>query len=263
MTTLTWVLEGTIFEDQHRQLATAAKALGQQVLNWQDDWLLTGLPTIAGYAVFHGSLENAAALAQSNWQPGAFCNVEKFSCATWYQECKQWLVHERWAQTTVADLVANPALWAAKVGANDQIFVRPDSPLKPFSGRVLSIAEVSLRTLDHGFYYDDVELPIIVAPVKQMGAEWRFVVANQTVIASSAYEANARMAQAAAIPTLAHDLACEIAQVIPSPDLIYVLDIGIANDELRLLELNPFSGADLYNCDRTAIAAAVEMLVKR
>jgi hypothetical protein len=30
--------------------------------------------------------------------------------------------------------------------------VRPDSPLKPFSGRVLRSDQISLATLDRGFY---------------------------------------------------------------------------------------------------------------
>ncbi len=37
------------------------------------------------------------------------------------------------------------------------VFVRPDSPLEPFSGRVLERGRISLQALDHGFYYDDAQ----------------------------------------------------------------------------------------------------------
>ena len=41
------------------------------------------------------------------------------------------------------------------MGDPSRIFVRPDSPLKPFSGRVLDRDSISLAALDHGFYFDD------------------------------------------------------------------------------------------------------------
>ena len=41
------------------------------------------------------------------------------------------------------------------------MFVRPDSPLEPFAGRVLARDKISLAALDHGFYYDDAYLPVV------------------------------------------------------------------------------------------------------
>jgi len=35
------------------------------------------------------------------------------------------------------------------------------------------------------------------------------------------------------------------------------MDVCEADGQLHLLELNPFSGADLYSCDRAAVVSAV------
>ncbi len=42
--------------------------------------------------------------------------------------------------------------------------------------------------------------------------------------------------------------AVEVAKHIRAPESVYVLDVCEADAGLRLLELNPFSGADLYAC---------------
>ncbi|MEM6468488.1 MAG: hypothetical protein AAF802_02885 [Planctomycetota bacterium] len=41
------------------------------------------------------------------------------------------------------------------------------------------------------------------------------------------------------------------------PCPVFVLDICQVSDEYRLIELNPFGGADLYGCDSNAIVQAV------
>ncbi|MEO1619385.1 MAG: DUF4343 domain-containing protein, partial [Planctomycetota bacterium] len=48
-----------------------------------------------------------------------------------------------------------------------------------------------------------------------------------------------------------------VANAIPAPADVYVLDVCECDGELRLLELNPFGGADLYACDAVSIVGAV------
>lgn len=137
------------------------------------------------------------------------------------------------------------------------MFVRPDSPLKPFSGRVLSAEAVSLPALDHGFYFDDPTLPVIVAPVQAVGREWRYVVVNRQIVAGSAYEADGRLAlpdEPGGEPWM---FASQIAAELPPPEAVYVLDLCEVDGHLRLLELNPFSGADLYACQAENVVRAV------
>jgi hypothetical protein len=51
--------------------------------------------------------------------------------------------------------------------------------------------------------------------------------------------------------------AADVAAKLEPPERVYVLDVCEADGRLHLLELNPFSGADLYACRSDDVAAAV------
>lgn len=70
------------------------------------------------------------------------------------------------------------------------------------------------------------------------------------------YVAVTRSAAASGEDTEARKLAEEIALSMPPPTAVYVLDICRVGDDYRLLELNPFGGADLYDCDVHGIVEA-------
>jgi hypothetical protein len=264
MSRLTWILEVGIFPDAHAGLRAAALAASHEVVLWRDDWLTDDRwPRLDGRSVvFHGSLGNAAVIRyRFPWRPGAFCRAVAFHCSAWYPRAGEWLIHREWILTSAAELAADPEGVLAPLGSPGKVFVRPDSPLKPFSGRVLSRDGISLGALDHGFYYEDERLPVIVAPVRAIGREWRYVVVSGRVVAGSGYDAEGRR-------TLPDDpggdswrFAARIAERMEAPEEVYVLDVCEADGNLHLLELNPFSGADLHACDRGAIVEAIAEVV--
>ena len=97
---------------------------------------------------------------------------------------------------------------------------------------------------------------MVVAPVRQVGREWRYVVCDGRIVAGSAYSA----AEHEALTDVAGGswaFAAEVAAGLPAPERAFVMDICDTPEGPRLLELNPFSGADLYACDRSAIVRAV------
>lgn len=263
MLQMTWVLESDVFPECHGPLRSALDDAGLRVVNWNDDWWSNGSwPALADTpAVFHGSLGNAAAIAERlQWIPGSFCRTAAFCCSAWYGAARQWLLHRDWRILPADEFVAKGPAVCRELGCMDRVFVRPDSPLKPFSGRVLSIDGVTLDALDHGFYYDDATLPIVVAPVRDVGSEWRFVVVQSRVVAGSAYDSSTRSALPDMSASAAWQFANTIATELPPPDEVYVLDVCESDGELRLLEINPFSGADLYACSAQSVVAAVSSL---
>jgi len=246
---MTWVLEREMFANGDC-IRDAARAAGHRVVDWSDDWWTDpGWPPLDGPIVFHGSLANAARIADDlPWKPGAYCRVPLFRCSTWYRPAARWLLHERWEVLPASRFVSEVDAVMERLGAKDSVFVRPDSPLKPFAGRVLKREQISLAALDYGFYYDDPELPVVIAPVRRVAREWRYVVAGKRVVAGSGYIADGRTATPDAPKGLSWQFAMDVAQDIPSPEPVYVLDVCEVDGGLRLLELNPFSGADLYAC---------------
>ena len=150
-----WVLEKDAFPQSHNELKEAVLANGHGCLEWCDEWLESeNPPVIEGRkVVFHGSLANADAIRRwDRWNPGAFCDTRKFNCSAWYSQARSRLVNHLWRTTTVADFVANPEAYFEAMGA-DSVFVRPDGPLKEFSGRVVTRSKLTLQALDYGYYY--------------------------------------------------------------------------------------------------------------
>ncbi|MHC4407223.1 MAG: ATP-grasp domain-containing protein, partial [Planctomycetota bacterium] len=174
------------------------------------------------------------------------------------EEAKAWLLHKKWVVCSAKAFVSDAESYLEAIGSSSSFFVRPDSPLKPFSGRVLQLDGLSLEALDYGFYFDDENLPIVVTPVATVGIEWRFVVSGQKLIAASSYEASNRSEAESDCSSEVWQFAGEVAENLTPPDPVYVLDVCQCENDLRLLELNPFSGADLYACNRAAIVAAIE-----
>lgn len=260
-----WLVEVDAFGERGDELLHAAMARGHRATPWEDGWWESGaFPVRPGErVVFHGSLGNAARIrSETSWEPGAYCHVEAFLCSGWYAAAARWLLTREHVFTTVGALAEAPREVTSSLGRPEQVFVRPDSPLKPFSGRVLAVGELSLEALDFGFYYEDPALPVVVSRVEEVGEECRFVVVDRRMVASSAYVAEGRGAAGAVDSEFAR-LAAEVAAELPPPEPIYVLDLVRTPDGPRLLELNPFSGADLYGCDRGAIVAAVAEHLRR
>jgi hypothetical protein len=190
-----------------------------------------------------------------SWDPGAFCNVEQLKASVWMPEARPWLLNEIWRIMPLNDFVQNSQAILDEFGC-DEVFVRPESTLKPFSGRVLHRNAISLAAVDYGFYFEDKTLPVVVAPVQAVAKEWRYVVVAGAVVANSGYDPVGRKAVRNRNVS-ADSLAQEIANHLTPPDDAYVLDLCEANGQTRLVELNPFSGSDLYFCSPDLIVKAL------
>lgn len=258
---LTWVFESGVFS-QDEAFVHAVKSLGHQLVLWSDDWWQSdAFPNLRGPVLFRGSLGNAARLAAvSRWSPGVLCDVDVFSCASYYPQVAPWRLAEQYEVTTV-ELFCQRAKWFAQHFESTQLFVRPDSPLKPFSGRIVDTATVIPETLDYGFYYTDLSLPIVVSAVQESLTEWRFVIVDGGVVAHSGYDMN-RASTHQVIPPPVIALAETVAQHIQVSDFAYILDLCQTNMGYRVVELNPFSGADLYGCDVARVVKAVADVIQ-
>ncbi|MBA3395953.1 MAG: ATP-grasp domain-containing protein [Deltaproteobacteria bacterium] len=253
-----WLVERGVF-GSGVDLTAAIERAGHHAISWQDEWWDTaGWPRLGEEPViFHGSLGNAARIRRElSWRPGSFCDTDAFRCSAWYDRARPWLLNSEWEIMPAHQLVAEPP-------DHDAVFVRPDSPLKPFSGRVLERSRISLAALDFGFYFDDPALPVVVAPARQVQREWRYVVVDGEVVAGSAYEADGRRALPDDPTGRPWAFAKAVASDLEPPESVYVLDVCESGGELRLLELNPFSGADLYACDADDVVRTVSVAARR
>jgi len=261
---VTWAIESEVFESTAKSLAAAVEREGDPWFRYADDTPRNQLPEKGACVVFYGSLNAAQDRIRGfGWVPGVICNTENLTCSTYYPHLSQLLLSKSFIFSTVEALVSDPGDVIRPLDVSDRIFVRPDSPLKPFSGRVLEISELSLEALDHGYYYDDVSLPVVVSPVRQVDREWRLVIADAAVIAGCEYQAEGREACSPGTPDEVAELAGRVARLPWQPDPIYVVDVCSSAGSLHVLELNSFSCSDLYACAPDAVVQMVSRMVEK
>jgi hypothetical protein len=247
---VSWVVEG-----RQAPLAAAVEEAGHRLVRWDDAWWATDQwpDVLDGPVVFQGTLATADQIGRAlpRWSPGAYCTSAAFRCSAWYRRARPWLMHQRWRGIAASALAADPEGSLAPLGAPTLVFLRPDSALAA-TAQVLPLAELRLAVLALGHHHGDPDLRVIVAPARQLGRRWRYVVADRQVIAGSADDATA-----AEPASPAWTLAAEIAERLPPPEEVYVLDLCEADGQLRLRELAPFSATDLLAAPRRPIVAAV------
>ncbi len=258
-----WLIEAGVFPATAPRVIGSLEAVGCPWTRYEDDMPRSALPPDDACVIFWGSLGAAyGERVAARWTPGAIGDADRFRCSVYHPYLAFLLANQDSVFSTVRELVDRTAAVLAPVGSPARIFVRPDSPLKPFSGRQLAASSVSLEALDYGYYYDDEHLPVVVSSAKQIGPEWRFVLADGEVIASCEYGAD-RRARGTGVPQAAHDLAQQVATADWQPAPMYILDIAHVGGSPRVMELNPFSGADLYHCDADAVVRAATRIAAR
>ena len=262
--TVHWLIEVDVFADTAARITSTLDARNQLWTRYHDDVRPAELPPLDVPVIFWGSLDAAYSQRVAGpWKPGAVGDVERFHCSAYYGELAGSKIANADAMfTTVAELVVAPAAIVTALGSPERVFVRPDSPLKPFSGRELAVADISLATLDHGFYYDDDQLAIAVCAPKTVGREWRFVVAAREVVAGCEYIAS-REGVGVSVPEGAKLLAEQVAAADWQAAPLYVVDVAEVDGDFGVMELNPFSGADLYHCDPDRVVDAASRVAER
>lgn len=258
-----WLVEVGAFPRTAPRVIEALEAARIRWVRYEDGMRDDALPGEGACVVFWGSL--GAAYEQrvaGRWVPGALGDADRFRCSVYAAQLGPWLANADVVVTTVRELVSDRARVLQPLGDPEVVFVRPDSALKPFAGRQLPASALSLAALDHGFYYDDESLPVVVSTAKRVTREWRFVVADGAVVAGCAYDPT-RQGHAGVVPSEATSLAARVATHGWQAAPVYVVDVGEVDGELRVMELNPFSGADLYECDARAVVDAVTRIALR
>ena len=144
------------------------------------------------------------------------------------------------------------------MGRNDRVFVRPDSPLKLFTGQIVTRDTFAADLEFMSFYEFPRKSLVVVSSPKSIEAEWRFVVANHRVVTGCQYKLQEKMDFRSEVDPAAFEFASTIAAAPYQPDPVWILDVcRTADKAYRLLEIGGFSFADLYACSKAAIVDAV------
>jgi hypothetical protein len=264
-----WLIYGDDFDANNRGLAEAIRRQGHeaQVINrppppydWDDVHCAyrKAFPPGACVVTLADIDLVQRVRADGLWTPGALATVEHFHCSHYYAHFGRHLLNHDYTMLPFAELSRCADFLFQNFGRDGKIFVRPDSPLKLFTGLVISRDTLEKDLEFMAFHEFPVESLVVVSSPKKIVKEWRFVIADRRVVAGSQYKEGDKVVALPTYNPAAHALAAEIVASEFSPDPVWVLDVcETENHAFRLLEIGPFSFAGLYGCDQDAVVEAV------
>lgn len=214
--------------------------------------------------IFQGSIQMALWLKRHKpWVPCVWLDPDKFKCTTFYSYLGEHLFNDNYEFTTVGEFKRKYESYYSRSGIDNCLFIRPDSGLKSFTGQVFYKENhvTDWKFFDQSTKPEDI---IVVASPKVIKAEYRLVIAEGEVIASSQYQREGKREQLPGCPPAVATLGHEIANVIDRDMKIgpmYVVDIATTHSGVpRLMEINCFNCAGLYECDKSNIVEAANMI---
>jgi hypothetical protein len=264
-----WLIDADMFAGYREELVAAIRAAGHEAhlirapqppYRWDDvgSSYWAACPADA-CVIAHGDIEFVTRIRrESRWLPGAFGTVENYFCSNYYCHLGQYLLNRDYIMLPFGELRRQREFLFSTIGRDGKIFVRPDSPLKLFTGQVVA-RNTFERDLEFMAFYEFPPRSLVLASAPfRIEKEWRFVVAEKEIVAGCQYKHADQMSLAAGFDPQARDLAAVIAAQDYQPDPVWIVDICQTTDgQYHLLEIGGFSFADLYLCDKAAIAKAV------
>ena len=249
---VTWILQTDIFEENLQKLQDEIVIQGHsyELIKYVPftDKLYYPLQKLKyeNPVIFYGSLNLARQIRSMNLIPGVWCNLEKMKCTSYYPYYGKFLINNDYTIIPFGELDRLRPKLFERFGVNHDIFIRPNSPSKIFSGGLLNEAE----SLSH-FLANSVVFPeelVLVSRPQQIFAEWRLVVCGSEIIAGSQYHKNGLLETNKEFSAEVTKFAYEVIKDW-QPERCFVVDIGETEDGYGLVEINSFSCSGFYESD--------------
>jgi hypothetical protein len=265
-----WLIEAGVYGseidsllDEVRRQGMAAEMVPFQTLQKEKDLLGGGLPLAEGNCVIgYGTFPFAREIQlHRQWGPGAWCDPVNLDCTTYFGHFGRFLLNQHYAIMPGVEAIRQQD-WVYEVfGKDDEVFARPTACTKVFTGRCIYKDDFSSAL--GPTRYDPTTLVVVAAP-REIGSEWRLVVAGDRVVAGSQYAVEGSKCVEPGCPDEVRAFAeAMLAGTRWRPDPIFMMDIAESEGSLWLVELNGFSCSWLYACDLAAVVATAGELAAR
>jgi len=279
-----WLLEKELF-DTETVMVEAIKRSGNEVklisFNVTDDISkITNKFDNFDCVVYYGSIGLAKKLKRVvPWIPGIYLNELAFECTSYYPSFGATLLHKDYIMLPYADLIRQKDFLFTQFNC-DEIFLRPNSGTKNFTGTVLNYDNFEDGVKFANFYGVDRNLLCLVSNAKKLKKEWRFVIVDQNVVSGSLYRdwtvsgdftdkdtkdivlLRSKQIEEYCVDDNAIECANAVAKLY-EPDGCWTIDVALCeNDEYKVIEIGSFSCAGLYanNMDKVVNAVSKSAL---
>lgn len=274
-----WIVEDTDRLDDLSELHQAIIESGAELILQKTVWdgeiykLCQTLENKRGPVLAYGTINFINWLRQSKCKqfPLYYADKNQYDVTRYLHVLGNEYLNHNYRIYPLRDLVhrCNPLCNNDDAGALDcsPVFVRPISGYKTFSG--YTIADKDWRAemnnlISATMCYEDPL--VLVAPAAQISHEYRFVVADNKVVTGSQYMPDEE-AIADDHPSYAYaqKIASQLAggDMFWQPEPAYTLDVCTVAGVYKVVELNSFSCAGLYSCDKRKVVAALNQVMER
>jgi hypothetical protein len=266
----TWLVEAGVYGDEIEPLLAEVRRQGMVAELVPHPALLKNQTVTAGgrplrngdCVIGYGTFPFAREIQLNrHWTPGAWCDPANLDCTTYFAHLGKFLLNQNYSILPGVEAIRQAGWLFDVFGVNDEVFARPTGCGKTFTGRCVYrddfIAALGPTR------YDPATLVVIASP-REIGREWRLVVAGDRAIAGSQYAFGGSKCVEPGFPIEVRTFAeSMLAEVHWRPDPIFMMDIAESGDELWLVELNGFSCSWLYACDLGVVVATASELAPR
>jgi hypothetical protein len=265
-----WLIEADVYGPEAdpllaeiRRQGMAAAVVPFQLLQREKTLAAGGRPLADGDCVLaYGTFPFARQVQlHRRWVPGAWCDPDNLDCTTYFAHFGKYLLNQNYAILPGVEAVRQQDWLFEVFGKDDEVFARPTGCGKVFTGRCI-FKDDFVAALGPT-RYDPTTLVVVAAP-REIGREWRLVVAGDRVVAGSQYAVEGSKCVEPGYPDEVRAFAEAVLDEIRwRPDPVFLIDIAESGGRLWLVELNGFSCSWLYACDvRTVVAAAADVAVR-
>ena len=147
----------------------------------------------------------------------------------------------------------------------EQFFVRPVTDLKSFSGQVMTWEQLLQMRANVAKVDQEPDATlrlsdkIVMSPLKQIFAKYRFIVVDGKVITGSRYKLGNQVLYSSQVDEYIVDYAQQRVNDW-QPNRAFVIDIADTDQGLKVIELNALNSAGYYACDIEKYIIAVEQM---
>ena len=277
-----WLIEKGLFLDTEENLMNELKSqnIDFKTLSYvpfddnQIDRIKNLFPENA-CVIFYGSLNFGRKLKKLPWIPGVYLNEKGFECTSYYPIFGSELLHSDYSMMPFGDLIRKKDYLFNQFGK--ELFIRPNSGLKEFTGTVLMEHNFEDGIKVAGIYNVEPNLLVIVSEAKKLLKEWRFVIVKQKSVSGSLYRdwtigpetlypdtttkdiilLNSKSVHELCTDDKAFEYAEKVSKLY-DPDNCWTLDIALTDDnEYKVIEIGCFSCAGMYGNDLNKVVSAV------
>lgn len=206
--------------------------------------------------ICHGSIQMAKSLRGR----GFMFDQEAFRCRSYYPHYHELLLSQEYKILSTKDLYDAKNELYNEFAVDGVIFIKPDTNDKLFAGTLVEKERFD-REIDYIFLGRRGDYDVVVSRPWKIQHEWRFFVAEGSVITGSYYRKDGFFASVPGYPEEAAELATEIAGHEWTPEPMFVVDICLSGDEYCLLEIGAWNCAGYYASDLNKIVEAAEKIV--